>query len=310
MDHAGGLTTAIGRKLQDGIDPAVIVQELVDGGLSQASAQRFVDRAMADAASAPRVEWPQEPSAPVGTLDAIVDTRRRRGRPFRLYATLATIAALAVPLVAGVLLSSDNVSRTLREGIVRQLIATHETESAVDAMENLLASALPVVQPPEPGEVVDLLAVLKSSRPYQQCELISRLSLAQGHERKMAFDGLMAYFIRTDNTGKICIAEAVARMGETATAAGIYESWGRGDDAALRRSAVSGLGKLGGHISAGGLRLLEEELASPYWDMRYLVVCTLATMGPEAAALLEIAAEDDDERISTIASRALKKMQP
>jgi hypothetical protein len=310
MDHLGGLTTAIGRKLQDGIDPDVIVQELVAGGLSQASAQRFVDRAMADAAGAPPVEWPQEPSAPVGALEAVGDTRRRLGRPFRLYATLATIAALAVPLVAGVLLYSDNVSRTLREGIVRQLIATHETETAVDTIENLVASALPVVQPPEPGEVVDLLAVLKSSRPYQQCDLISRLSLAQGHERKMAFDGLMAHFIRASDVAKICIAEAVANMGETATAAGIYEAWGRGDDPSLRRSAIIGLGKLGGNISVGGLRLFEEELASPHWDRRYLVVLTLAIMGPEAEALLELAAEDEDERISSVANRALKKMQP
>jgi hypothetical protein len=44
----GGLTTSIRRKLQEGKTPEEIVQELVAGGLGQASAQRFVDRALAD----------------------------------------------------------------------------------------------------------------------------------------------------------------------------------------------------------------------------------------------------------------------
>ena len=47
----GGLTASIQRKLRDGRTPEEIIQELVAGGMGQASAQRFVDRALADEAT-------------------------------------------------------------------------------------------------------------------------------------------------------------------------------------------------------------------------------------------------------------------
>jgi hypothetical protein len=50
-ESSGGLTTSIRRKLQDGKTPEEIVQELVARGLTELSAQRFVDRAIAEEAS-------------------------------------------------------------------------------------------------------------------------------------------------------------------------------------------------------------------------------------------------------------------
>jgi hypothetical protein len=49
----GGLTTSIRRQLREGKLPEEIVRELVAGGLGQVSAQRFVDRALAEDASSP-----------------------------------------------------------------------------------------------------------------------------------------------------------------------------------------------------------------------------------------------------------------
>jgi hypothetical protein len=60
----GGLTASIRRKLQEGRTPEEIVQELVAGGLGQVSAQRFVDRALAEDASAP----------PLPPLPAVTET--------------------------------------------------------------------------------------------------------------------------------------------------------------------------------------------------------------------------------------------
>lgn len=54
MGNSGGLTTKIRRQLQEGKTPEEVVQELVAGGLSELSAQRFVDRAIAEEASATR----------------------------------------------------------------------------------------------------------------------------------------------------------------------------------------------------------------------------------------------------------------
>ena len=54
----GGLTASIRRKLQDGSTPEEIIQELVAGGMGQVSAQRFVDRALAENGPAPQMAPP------------------------------------------------------------------------------------------------------------------------------------------------------------------------------------------------------------------------------------------------------------
>jgi hypothetical protein len=75
----GGLTTSIRRKLQEGRTPEAVVQELVAGGLGQVSAQRFVDRALAEAASAdPLPEAspvPDQAAAPADGLDQFIQTK-------------------------------------------------------------------------------------------------------------------------------------------------------------------------------------------------------------------------------------------
>jgi len=71
----GGLTATIRRKLHDGRSPAEIVQELVAGGLGQTSAQRFVDRAIAEDASAPPLPAAAEAPAPVDGLDQFIQTK-------------------------------------------------------------------------------------------------------------------------------------------------------------------------------------------------------------------------------------------
>src|SRR5688572_31947085 len=76
----GGLTTSIPRKLQEGRTPDEIVQELVAGGLGQVSAQRFVDRALAeDASAAPLPPAPPLPDqaadAPADGLDQFIQTK-------------------------------------------------------------------------------------------------------------------------------------------------------------------------------------------------------------------------------------------
>jgi hypothetical protein len=58
MGDTGSLTTSIRRKLQDGKTSDEVVKELVGTGLTAVSAQRFVDRAIAEDASAPPLPPP------------------------------------------------------------------------------------------------------------------------------------------------------------------------------------------------------------------------------------------------------------
>ena len=71
----GGLTTSIRRKLQGGKSPDEVVQELVAGGLTEVSAQRFVDRAMTeDASAAPLPPLPESGTAG-DSLDQFIQTK-------------------------------------------------------------------------------------------------------------------------------------------------------------------------------------------------------------------------------------------
>ncbi|HEX6162014.1 MAG TPA: hypothetical protein VFZ31_01525 [Vicinamibacterales bacterium] len=75
----GGLTASIRRKLQDGKTPEEIIQELVAGGMGQVSAQRFVDRALAENTSLPQPD--SQPAAPTSArtegdaLDSFIQTK-------------------------------------------------------------------------------------------------------------------------------------------------------------------------------------------------------------------------------------------
>lgn len=75
----GGLTTTIRRKLQEGKSSDDIVRELVAGGMGQVSAQRFVDRALAEDASAPPLppltETPDTSAQPADALDQFIQTK-------------------------------------------------------------------------------------------------------------------------------------------------------------------------------------------------------------------------------------------
>ena len=70
-----GLTTSIRRKLQQGRTPEEIVQELAAGGLGQVSAQRFVDRALAEGDSATPLEPILDAPAQIYELAQFIQTK-------------------------------------------------------------------------------------------------------------------------------------------------------------------------------------------------------------------------------------------
>ena len=69
------MTASIRRKLQQGRTPEEFVQELVAGGLGQVSAQRFVDRAIAEDASAPPLPPAPDAPEPIDSLDQFIQTK-------------------------------------------------------------------------------------------------------------------------------------------------------------------------------------------------------------------------------------------
>lgn len=107
----GGLSTSIRRKLQEGRTPEEIVQELVVGGLGQVSAQRFVDRALAEnASSAPLPPPPPEPmpdqaDAPADGLDQFIQTKTAETEAANAKTGRASLWAGSMLMCGGVLIT-------------------------------------------------------------------------------------------------------------------------------------------------------------------------------------------------------------
>lgn len=105
----GGLTTSIRRKLQEGRTPDEIVQELVAGGLGQSSAQRFVDRALAEDASAaplpPPPPLPDQAEAPADALDHFIQTKTAETEAQNAKTGRASLWAGSLLMCGGVLIT-------------------------------------------------------------------------------------------------------------------------------------------------------------------------------------------------------------
>jgi hypothetical protein len=102
----GGLTASIRRKLQDGKTPEEIVQELVAGGLTEVSAQRFVDRAVAEHASAPPL--PEAPPAPQqgDSLDQFIQTKQAEAEVVAEKTGRKTLAVASLLMCGGVAITT------------------------------------------------------------------------------------------------------------------------------------------------------------------------------------------------------------
>ena len=106
----GGLTTSIRRKLQEGRTPEEIVQELVAGGLGQVSAQRFVDRALAEDATAaplpPAPPMPDQAEAPADALDQFIQTKTAETEAANAKTGRASLWAGSLLMCGGILITA------------------------------------------------------------------------------------------------------------------------------------------------------------------------------------------------------------
>src|SRR5262245_59381120 len=102
----GGLTASIRRKLQQGMDPDEIVKELVAGGkLTENSAQRFVDRAVAEHASAPELAPLPEPGAPADSHDQFAQPTAAHTEPAAESTGGASLWVASALMCGGVLIT-------------------------------------------------------------------------------------------------------------------------------------------------------------------------------------------------------------
>jgi HEAT repeat protein len=147
------------------------------------------------------------------------------------------------------------------------------------------------------------LQQLQSDRPTIQCN--GALQLGRIGTKANVSDLNTLVYSATPSV-RICAAGALLDLGETGTALGIYEMWSRETDVDLRNAAIGGFGDIGPAASDVALPFLEREMRSEFWSKRYLVVATLAKLGPAADALLTEAARDPNETVREAAANVLK----
>ena len=277
----GGLTVSIRRKLQDGMAPEDIVRELATGGMTAVSAQRFVDRALAEHETSPPL--PPERSAPVHRVS---EPEEGRGRKVLVAVALIVLGAAS----AGVAYVMGN-----SEEDVLQMGEVGETSTAPGA-DYLKVTYL-------------LDRYKRATSPVAKCDATVKLETVPAAERVTAYNGLMATYDDAPDSVKICIAGTIIKLDQPQMAAAIYEGWSHSMDPRLQIAAITGYGELGADYSESALWFLRDQLKSEEWSRRFLVVDSLARMGPGARELLQIAAGDEKREVRDAAAAALTRLQ-
>lgn len=290
-DESSGLARDVRRRLDAGVPPEDVIQELIGRGLSRPTAEHFVDRALAARSSLSA--QPMEPAASVpwkmvlivaGLLVAIGlgaigyftwrETERQRQ---------AREAAAAEELAKADRVRADQIRA---ESAAQREAANRERETRHDA------------------RVDEALRQLSSKQPMTQCEAALMIGRIGSKEHVPPLVAMLQ--TSTYNSVRGCAASALVQLGETETAMNAYKEWINGPDDQLRRSALMGFGEIGPRAADVALPYLTEALKSPHKDLRYLAVESLSKLGPAGVPLLEVASGDADKDVRERAAQILR----
>jgi hypothetical protein len=308
-DHPDELALSLRHQLESGVAADAVIDDLVRGGLSRKSAERFVERALAGPFDSPSdltdrpVQSSATPDASRGATHeaagATSSAPRQKGRLAALMA-VATIAA-----VVGVMQwHSATTDRSRQHETSTADLARGDQVRAADLRAAFTVDEAAAFR----SRAADLDTALKqfrSGRPTAQCDAASRLGRYGSQEHLAPLVELLT--TATSSRARVCAAAALAALGDTTTVMAAYKEWAASRDADLRLAAIAGYGDLGPPAAKTALPFLRRELRSSNWETRYLVVEALAKLGPGARSLLATASKDADPRVRQRASALLKR---
>jgi hypothetical protein len=157
------------------------------------------------------------------------------------------------------------------------------------------------------GRASRALVNLVSGHPSIQCDAALQLGRANVQDATPALLDLMAS--ASSNAVRNCAASALVMLGERESTLRTFIAWSEGDDADLKRSALTGFGDIGPASAAVALPFFALALQSPFMDLRYVAVDSLAKLGPAAVPLLTQASQDADAHVRARAERAVRDLQ-
>ena len=297
------LSAWIRSQVEQGRPRAEIVAGLLERGLSQPSAERFVDRAIAA-----RDAGPPEPADRMEPAAADPDAGDDGRAPFPWKAVV--IAALVAVVALGVV----QWRKGRRRAVVAEVAETvHEAPVAED-------QARPKARLP-PARVADdarfhgdaprlnsFLMLLRNPDMSWSSVCEASLELGRSGVREAIPDLRARLADSTRASLQGCAATALIALGEVDEPLAFYVASVQGSDDERKRIGLAGFGQIGPRAIAAGLPHLEMALRSPDSTHRYLAVDALSKMGPEGVPLLRTALNDGDSMVQNRAATALAQM--
>jgi hypothetical protein len=149
---------------------------------------------------------------------------------------------------------------------------------------------------------------LQGTRAGDPCQAAFALAALGAHEQVPI---LQHFFDEATADGqKVCAAYALVRLGEGAAMLPHYLEWTESDREALVHGAIVGFGHIGPSAAHEAIPVLQDALGEhPPAARRWVIVSTLAKLGPTAAPVLRTAVDDEDAQVRTAAQIALEKLR-
>jgi hypothetical protein len=299
-DQPEGLAATVRRRLDEGAAQDTVIDELVAHGLSRPTAERFVERAldeMASAAVKAHVETPASAGARTGWgwigIGVAVLFLVGAGAGFVGYRQWQVAQAEEARRAAKARAELAAADRARADEI--------RAESRAKRNQDMPARAQATI-----ANLDQILSKLRSDKPLWQCE--AAMQLKQFGSREHVKHLLDMYQTTRFHSGRGCALSAMVGLGETTIPMQIYSQWRNSADPEEVSSAISGYAEIGPQAADMVLPLLRLQLESPHWDRRFVAVESLAKLGDDARPLLIQASRDDDPRVRDRAAAVLKKM--
>jgi hypothetical protein len=236
----------------------------------------------------------------------LLQASRRVVDPRRPVTWLVPAAAAMPPLLAFVV-----VLGTLGAGRPRpeaKVAGAEPSALAVASTTPGRTAARRTTRPPTRDErIAQSVDTLEGTRPGDRCGAAQALAYIGASEHASLLERHLSEV--TARPEKICLAHALTQLGGGDVTVSHYLEWSESDEDLLRHHAIVGFGHLGPGAASATLPVLERIVeGGASAARRYVVVTTLAKLGPAARPLLQTLAGDDDAQVQAAAQAALRSL--
>lgn len=234
----------------------------------------------------------------------LLQASRRVVDPRRPATWLVPAAAAIPPLLAFAV-----VLGTLAAGRPRpEAKAAGAEPSALAVASPARPAGRGTARPPTRDErIAQSVETLEGTRPGDRCGAAQALAYMGASEHASLLERQLSEV--TAPTERICLTHALTQLGGGDVTVSHYLAWSESDEDLLRHHAIVGFGHLGPGAASATLPVLERIVeGGASAARRYVVVTTLAKLGPAARPLLQTLAGDDDAQVQAAAQAALRSL--